>query len=36
LLTKGIRTVADLAGTETIHADHVSEAIMYKRLDRQL
>jgi len=30
------RTIADLADAENIHADHVSEAIMYRRLDRQL
>ncbi len=30
------RTIADLAGDEHLHAEHVSEAIMYRRLDRQL
>ena len=30
------RTIADLAGEENIQPDHVSEAIMYRRLDRQL
>ncbi len=30
------RTIADLEGKENIQADHVSEAIMYRRLDRQL
>jgi len=30
------RTIADLAGEEHILSDHVSEAIMYRRLDRQL
>jgi len=30
------RTIADLAGEEHIQADHLSEAIMYRRLDRQL
>ncbi len=30
------RTIADLGGFEDIQSDHVSEAIMYRRLDRQL
>lgn len=30
------RTIADLAGMESIAPEHVSEAIMYRRLDRQL
>ena len=30
------RTIADLAGEENIGAEHVSEAIHYRRLDRQL
>jgi magnesium chelatase family protein len=30
------RTIADLAGMESIQSEHVSEAIMYRRLDRQL
>jgi magnesium chelatase family protein len=30
------RTIADLAGEERLHPDHVSEAIMYRRLDRRL
>lgn len=30
------RTIADLADEEHLRPDHVSEAIMYRRLDRQL
>ena len=30
------RTIADLVDCENIAADHISEAIMYRRLDRQL
>lgn len=30
------RTIADLDGKNDIHTDHLSEAIMYRRLDRQL
>ncbi len=30
------RTIADLAGEPDLRAEHVSEAIMYRRLDRQL
>ncbi|HON68900.1 MAG TPA: magnesium chelatase, partial [Phycisphaerae bacterium] len=30
------RTIADLAGDDRIRCDHLTEAIMYRRLDRQL
>ncbi|MGY8656895.1 MAG: magnesium chelatase subunit ChlI family protein, partial [Verrucomicrobiia bacterium] len=35
-ILKVARTMADLSGVDSIGAEHVSEAIQYRSLDRQI
>jgi magnesium chelatase family protein len=35
-ICKVARTIADLAGEENVSAEHISEAVSYRKLDRSL